>query len=154
MRAAVSAASTARIGRRAGIIAFAIPVAGLTALWSFQILRVVFAAPSDQGVTDCHAGVFGLERAVRRARDAAASEPNGERAALSRFRTALAPEWDLREGVEAACANDAPGLAALKEIDALRYAEEHAVRYEAGAVAAQRRRTNDSVRDLRGPHPQ
>jgi hypothetical protein len=151
MRPEVSAASTARIGRRAGIIAFAIPVAGLTALWTFQILRVVFAAPAAQGVTDCHEGVLGLDRAVHRAREAAAREPNGERAALSRFRGALAPEWDRRDGVALACANDARAISALREIDALRYAEEHAVRYEAGAVAAQRRRTDDSVRVLRGP---
>lgn len=154
MRAAGSAASTARLGRRAGIIAFALPVAGLTALWSYQILSVVFAAPSDQGVADCRTGALELERAVRRARAAAALEPNGESAALARFREGLRPEWDQREGIEFACSNDGAGKAALREIDALRYAEEHAVRYEAGAVAAQRRRTDESVRDLRGPHSQ
>lgn len=150
MREGSSSTSTARLGRRVGIIAFAIPVAGITALWSFQILGVVFAAPPEATVA-CKDGLLGLEQAVRRARQAAAGEPNGERAALDSFRAALRPEWDHRPGLERACDDDPRTRAALREIDALRYAEEHAVRYEAGAVADQRRRTDDLVRELRGP---
>jgi hypothetical protein len=150
MREGSSSNSTARFGRRVGIIAFAIPVAGITAIWSFQILGVVFAT-APEATVGCNEGLLGLERAVRRARQAAAGEPNGERAALERFRTALRPEWDRRPGLERACDGDRRTRATLREIDALRYAEEHAVRYEAGAVADQRRRTDDLVRELRGP---
>jgi hypothetical protein len=150
MREGSSSNPTARFGRRVGIIAFAIPVAGITAIWSFQILGVVFAT-APEATVGCNEGLLGLERAVRRARQAAAGEPNGERAALERFRTALRPEWDRRPGLERACDGDRRTRATLREIDALRYAEEHAVRYEAGAVADQRRRTDDLVRELRGP---
>jgi hypothetical protein len=150
MREGSPSTSTARFGRRAGIIAFAIPVAGITAIWSFQILGVVFASPPEATV-GCKDGLLGLQGAVQRARQAAAGEPNGERAALERFRAALRPEWDHRPGLERACDATPRALATLREIDALRYAEEHAVRYEAGAVADQRRRTDDLVRELRGP---
>ena len=137
-----------RLGRRAGIIAFAIPVAGITALWSLQILTVVFGS-HPAGSASCREGLLALDRAVARARDAAAREPNGERAALERFRAALSPEWDERPGLDAACRGDRRTASLLREIDALRYAEEHAVRYEAGAVADQRRRTGDLVRELK-----
>jgi hypothetical protein len=125
-------------------------VAGITAIWSLQILRVVFGG-AEQAQVGCREGLLGLESAIHRARQAAAREPDGERAALASFRRALSPEWDLRSGLEHACNTDPKTRAALLEIDALRYAEEHAVRYEAGAVAAQRRRTNDLLRELRGP---
>lgn len=143
--------AAARIGRRAGIIAFALPVAGITAIWSVQILRVVFESSGPGATAQCRPTLLGLERAVRRARTAAAQEANGERAALARFRESLRPEWDQRAGLDRACADDSATRAALREIDALRYAEEHAVRYEAGAVAAQRRRTHELMRDLTGP---
>ena len=50
------------------------------------------------------------------------------------------PEWDSRASLESVCGSDAKTRAALAEIDALRYAEEHAVRYEAVGLAPQRRR--------------
>jgi len=148
MRDAAPLTRLQRLGRRAGIIAFALPVAGITALWSLQILTVVFGS-APAGNVDCREGLLGLDRAVQRAREAAAREPNGERAALERFRAALSPEWDARPGLDGACRGDRSTASLLREIDALRYAEEHAVRYEAGAVAAQRRRTGDLVRELK-----
>jgi hypothetical protein len=77
-----------------------------------------------------------------RARLAAAEEIHGERAALVQFRTALEPEWKSREAVGQACRGDSTAERALSELDALRYAEEHAVRYEAVALANQRRRAD------------
>jgi len=71
---------------------------------------------------------------------AAASAAGDERAALGRFRAALEPEWASRPSLDSACSSDDKTLAALAEIDALRYAEEHAVRYEAVGLAPQRRR--------------
>ena len=149
MRDGPPSEKVARIGRRAGVVAFAIPVAGFTAWWSIQILTAVFGS-TGVATVPCTDGLIGLERAVHRAREAAADEANGERAALARFRTALAPEWLQRKGLESACDEDPRTRTALREIDALRYAEEHAVRYEAGAVADQRRRTDDLMRELRG----
>jgi hypothetical protein len=148
MREAAPLPRINRLGRRAGVIAFAIPVAGTTLLWSLQILGVVFGS-AEAGPVGCREGLLGLDHAIRRAREAAAREPNGERAALERFRAALSPEWDGRPGLEAACRGDLRRASVLREIDALRYAEEHAVRYEAGAVADQRRRTGDLVRELK-----
>jgi hypothetical protein len=63
-----------------------------------------------------------------------------ERAALKRYRGALEPEWSERKAVEAACAGDVAGRKRLKDVIALRYAEEHAVRYESLGLAPLRRR--------------
>lgn len=145
-----ASAPVARLGRRLGILAFAVLVASVTANWSFQILRQVFWAESPPRAVSCREGLLELERAIARARSAAAFEARGERAALASFRDALEPEWHYRGAVAQACREDALGRAALSELDALRYAEEHAVRYEAGAVAAQRRRAEAILRELRG----
>ncbi|HLV68971.1 MAG TPA: hypothetical protein VKY73_24305 [Polyangiaceae bacterium] len=143
-------APVARLGRRLGIVAFAVLVASVTATWSLQILDQVFWTEGPPSDVSCRDGLLELERAITRARTAAAFEARGERAALARFRGALEPEWERRDAVARACREDALGRAALSEIDALRYAEEHAVRYEAGAVAAQRRRAEAILRELRG----
>ena len=129
-----------RTGRRIGIAIFALIVTGATATWTIQILFAVFAPPVQAVATDCHDGTRALLVAVRRARLAAASESGDERAALGRFRAALEPEWSTRTSLDSVCRQDAKALAALTEIDALRYAEEHAVRYEAVGLAPQRRR--------------
>ena len=129
-----------RSGRRAGIAVFSLIMVTATASWTYQILRAVFAPPILTVATECRTGTRGLLVAVRRARVAAASESGDERAALARFRAALEPEWDARASLESLCGSDAKTRGALAEIDALRYAEEHAVRYEAVGLAPQRRR--------------
>jgi len=129
-----------RTGRRIGIAIFGLIVSGATATWTIQILYAVFAPPIQAVATECHGGTRDLLRAVRRARTAAASESGNERAALGRFRAALEPEWSTRASLDSVCRQDPKAWAALTEIDALRYAEEHAVRYEAVGLAPQRRR--------------
>jgi hypothetical protein len=129
-----------RAGRRVGIVLFALIVGGATATWTIQILLAVFAPPLLAVAKGCQSGTRELLVAVRRARSAAAAESGGERAALQRFRAALSPEWNSRTSLTALCQADPKGRAALTEIDALRYAEEHAVRYEAVGLAPQRRR--------------
>ena len=129
-----------RLGRRVGIAVFGLIVSGATATWTIQILFAVFAPPVEAIAKECHGGTRGLLVAVRRARLAAASENGDERAALARFRAALEPEWSTRTSLDTVCASDPKAKAALTEIDALRYAEEHAVRYEAVGLAPQRRR--------------
>ena len=135
------AARRRRIGQRAGVVVFAAIFAGATLLWTVQILGTVWgtAAASPAG---CAGGTARLEQAVERARLAYAStaEDEDERAALARYRGALEPEWSERKAVEAACAADTTGRKRLKDVIALRYAEEHAVRYESLGLAPLRRR--------------
>lgn len=138
--AVARAARLRRTGRRVGIAVFGVIVVSCTATWTFQILRDVFSPPNLTVAAECKSGARGLLVAVRRARLAAAAETGDERAALARFRAALEPEWDSRASLEGVCGSDAKTHAALAEIDALRYAEEHAVRYEAVGLAPQRRR--------------
>ncbi len=129
-----------RTGRRVGIAVYALIVVAVTAIWTGEILFAVFAPPVVAVAADCHAGTRRLLMAVRRARMAAATETGDERAALARFRAVLEPEWSTRTSLNAICQPDPKAQAALTEIDALRYAEEHAVRYEAVGLAPQRRR--------------
>jgi hypothetical protein len=129
-----------RTGRRAGIAIFGAIMVTFTAVLTLQILRAVFSPDIVAVATKCRPGLRGLVVAVRRARLAAASESGDERAALGRFRSALRPEWDSRASLDEVCASDHQARAALAEIDALRYAEEHAVRYEAVGLAPQRRK--------------
>jgi len=128
-------------GRRAGIAIFSAIFTGATLLWTIQILTTVWgsAPPSPAG---CASGTASLEQAVERARLAYAklAGDEDERAALGRYRSALEPEWTERKAVEAACQNDPAGKKRLKDVIALRYAEEHAVRYESLGLAPLRRR--------------
>ena len=129
-----------RTGRRVGVAIFALIVGGATAVWTTQILIAVFAPPIERVAQDCRGGTRDLLAAVRRARLAAAAESGDERAALARFRAALEPEWGARTSLDSICQHEPKARVALSEIDALRYAEEHAVRYEAVGLASQRRR--------------
>ena len=128
-------------GRRAGATIFGTIFTAATLLWTFQILSAVWgsAPPSPAG---CAGGTVSLERAAERARQAYAllSGDEDERTALARYRNALEPEWAQRKAVEAACRSDQAGLKRLKDVIALRYAEEHAVRYESLGLAPLRRR--------------
>jgi hypothetical protein len=134
------------LGRRVGIAIFTAIFAGATAIWTVQILTTVWgtAPPSPAG---CAGGTASLERAVERARLAYAvlSGEEDERAALARYRGALDPEWGEQKAIEAACAGDAAGKKRLKDVIALRYAEEHAVRYESLDLAPLRRRLKGTL---------
>jgi hypothetical protein len=129
------------MGRRVGIAIFTTIFAGATLLWTIQILTTVWgsAPPSPAG---CAGGTASLQRAVERARLAYAVQAGDEdeRASLARYRNALEPEWEQRKAVEAACQGDEAGRKRLKDVIALRYAEEHTVRYESLDLAPLRRR--------------
>jgi hypothetical protein len=129
-----------RLGRSIGIAVFGLIIGGATVIWSIQILYAVFSPPVLAVAKECRGGTRDLLSAVRRASLAAAAETGDERAALGRFRAALEPEWSTRASLDSVCKADRQAQAALAEIDALRYAEEHAVRYEAVGLAPQRRR--------------
>ncbi|HLV22414.1 MAG TPA: hypothetical protein VKZ49_16085 [Polyangiaceae bacterium] len=131
-----------RRGRRAGILVFALLVGGFTVVCSIQIIVQVWDLGGSGAVAPgigCREGVSDLLTAIRRARRGAAAETGGEHAALQRFRQALGPEWQLRPALDEHCAQDPAAQRALKAIDRVRYAEEHAVRYESADLARRRR---------------
>ncbi|HEV8551122.1 MAG TPA: hypothetical protein VGQ57_18870 [Polyangiaceae bacterium] len=150
-----------RLGRRVGIAIFAVLVAAPTLIWTWQIMRALFyPEPSvtlvgpapGAGPPSCRAGLLGLLEGIERARDAGRSDSTGERQSLSRFRAALGPAWDHRSKLDALCEGQGEGRDRLREIDALRYAEEHAVRYEATALAHQRQRARELEQTLSRQH--
>jgi hypothetical protein len=129
-----------RNGRRAGILAYGVIVGGFTVVCAAQIINQVWGSrPASSSSVDCRAGVRGLIAAVRRSRHAARIETAGERAAVDRFRAALRPEWTTRNDLAQHCKDDRLALRALREVDRLRFAEEHAVRYESVDLARRRR---------------
>jgi hypothetical protein len=139
---------SARLGRRLGIGVFALLVSVPTAVWSIQIMQAVWAPEPGPAPSSCASGLRGLIAAVERARKAVQEASSGEREGIAAFRGALHPEWDSRGAIAVACASDARGAAMLREIDGLRYAEEHAVRYEAESLARQRRRAGSLLGEL------
>ncbi len=137
------------MGRRGGIAVYSLVVVVFTAVASIQVILqvwppIAFDVPAG---ASCRPALKGLLTAVKRARAAAAASSDGERAALQQFRSTIAPEWAIRGSLEEVCAGDPAALKALKLVDRLRYAEEHAVRYEAGDVASLRR-TVDQLEPL------
>jgi hypothetical protein len=142
-----------RRGRTAGHALFALIVTTFTAVWSVQILLQVTTPDHEATDLECRPGVRELLIAVRHARRAAAEETGGERAALQRFRTTLRPAWSSRDQLTDLCQHDPEALRALREVDLLRYAEEHAVRYEAVELARRRRRIRAVEAHLFGASP-
>lgn len=129
-----------RRGRTLGIALFAAIVTSITVAWSAQIILQVWTPPQEPTELSCREGFQALLAAVERARSVAALETGGERESLARFRDALNPEWLQRRPIGEECRDDEKALRALRALDRLRYAEEHAVRYEAMDVASRRRR--------------
>ena len=93
----------------------------------------------------CQQGLRALFDALARAREAGAGSDGGEDAALARFRGALAPEWAHRDEVASRCRASARDEGTLDAIERLRYAEEHAVRREAGELAPLRRKVQSII---------
>lgn len=138
-----------KLGKRLGIGVFAAFVSIPTALWTLQIMRAVWSPPPGPAPKSCPAGVVGLLDALDRAKAAVNEASQGEREGLRQFRKSLLPEWASRGAVAEIC-RDRPGSEALlREIDGLRYAEEHAIRYEASALMGQRLKVRELTRDLR-----
>lgn len=128
----------------------------LTAGASAQILLAVFAPPGGTaGQANCRDGVRALLAGVYRARGSAAARGEGEREALAAFRRALEPEWSHAAAIATACrqGRDGAALAAFRQVELLRYAEEQAVRYEALDLSLLRRRAPALVGSLAPPQP-
>jgi hypothetical protein len=128
-----------RRGRTLGAAALGLLVTTFTVVCSIQIIQQAWQEPEAEAAVACRPGIMNLITAVRRARSAAANGTGGEREAMKRFREALLPEWSLRPGLARRCAGDPEATRALGAVDRLRYAEEHALRYEALDVAGRRR---------------
>ena len=137
-----------RRGRRAGTVLLGVIVTTFTAVCSVQIIEQAWARPESPAPLDCRDGLHDLIAAVKRAREAAATVTGGEREAIAQFRHALEPEWSMRPGLADRCKADPRALGALEELDRLRFAEEHALRYEAVDVASRRRRVDALSREL------
>jgi len=137
-----------RLGRRIALALFALLVSVPTLVWTLQIMAALFFRPIGPTPASCDRGLLDLLHAVERARAAARAQSSGERASLAHFRAALEPEWSARPALDLLCQPIPRDAARLREVDALRYAEEHAVRYEATALAGQRQRARELERQL------
>jgi hypothetical protein len=141
----VRSSPRARGRRIAAIMYWALVVAVCVAGAGQVSWQVLHASAPPAPYRSCREGLRALHDAVVRARDAAAHTDTGEDAALARFRDALQPEWTYRDGVAALCHPSPGDEGALDAIERLRYAEEHAVRREAGELAPLRRRVQAIV---------
>jgi hypothetical protein len=149
---AVAGEAARRVGRRAGLLVFSALVVSFTAVCAAQIVWQVWGAKPEQQLEDCRKELLGLIAALERASSAAAAE-RGERAAVRRFRAELEPEWSHVPGLDSACGSEPGGAHALREIERLRYAEEHAVRYESVEVARRRRKVSEIADQLQRGAP-
>lgn len=134
--------------RSCGLAVIGVLAVALTSSATFQILHETLfpgAAPSE---LSCDEGLNRLYSSIQRAREQAAKQLAGERAALADFRAALEPEWSEAASIRARCRLDSKkqGLDALRLVELLRYAEERAVRYEALDLARLRRTTPEALR--------
>ena len=134
------------LGRRLGAVLYWAMVVAVCVTGAAEVTWQVHFAPAPAApYATCHDGLRALFGALVRARDAASNTEAGEDAALARFRDALQPEWQYRDGVASRCRAAAKDEGALDAIERLRYAEEHAVRREAGELAPLRRRVQAIV---------
>jgi hypothetical protein len=152
MKAADPKELVRRRGRRAGIAVFGVIVAGVTAWWTSQIILQVWPRPSESeaSAVECRPALRDLLASVSTARAVAAQETESEQASLEAFRNSLAGAWKKRPLLDRACAGDARAQVMLREIDELRYAEEHAVRYEAVRLSPERKRATAIAEELGG----
>jgi hypothetical protein len=136
-------------GRRIALTVYYAMVALVGGAVAVEItLQVFFEPRAAPPYATCHDGLRALHGALDRAREAAARSEGGEDDALARFRGALEPEWGHRDGVAARCQGAARDEGTLDAIERLRYAEEHAVRREAGELAPLRRSVERKVQAL------
>jgi hypothetical protein len=137
-----------QLGRTLGIAFFGVVVVAFTAIWSTEICLQVWAPPIQPLTVGCAAGTLQLAEAVDAARLATSEEP-GEQPALARFRAVVAPVWAMRPALGKACGKDPAAMRQLREVDRLRYAEEHAVRYGAVDLAKRRQEVKHLIPSLR-----
>ena len=142
-----------RRGRRALLAVYYAIILGISIASTVEITRQVFYVKVEPSpYRSCREGLLALSTAVERARRAAPGT-DGEDAAISRFREALEPDWSRRDAVALSCRGREQDEGALDAIERLRYAEEHAVRREAGDLAPLRRKVQAIVEKDLSPPP-
>jgi hypothetical protein len=130
----------ARRGRTIAVVTFYGLLGAFCIACTIQVALQVFAVPlRTSPFASCQEGLAALAAGVERARDSAPGT-DGEDRAIERFRRALEPDWGYRDGIAASCKGSPEDERSLDAIERLRYAEEHAVRREAGDLAPLRRR--------------
>lgn len=139
-----------RRGRNWGGLIFLVLITVPTLTWASQVIRQAFDAPNADGL-DCETGLTELLAGLDRARASATPAPN-EDEALAAFRASLGPAWASPRRVRAACQGNPSRLAEFGKIERLRYAEEHAVRYETRGLSADRIAVEKIRREL-APKP-
>lgn len=132
-----------RRGRSLGALIFGLLIAIPTAVWATQVILQAFETPDAEGL-DCKAGLVALLEGLDQARASAVPATN-EDEALEAFRQNLGTAWTAPRRVRAACLRDPERLAQFGKIERLRYAEEHAVRYQTRGLSADRNAV-DSIR--------
>ena len=128
---------------------FGLLIAVPTAVWATQVIMQAFDAPEADGL-DCKAGLVALLEGLDQARASAHPAAN-EDEALSAFRQNLGPEWTTARRVRTACTKDPARLAQFGKIERLRYAEEHAVRYQTRGLSADRNAVDKIRHELASP---
>ncbi len=128
-----------RTGRRIGIAAFAVIMATFVVVCSTQILYQGFHVSKGELGSNCHLSLRQLITDIRQARAAAEVEVLGERAAMAKFRSAMALSRVNAHSIEAECRSDSWATGALQAVIEWRWAEENAVRYESVDLAPSRR---------------
>jgi hypothetical protein len=141
-----------RRGRAAGYLALGLLVSAFTAFCTVEIITQAWAEPANPPNVSCRDGLRGLLTALDRARAVAGREGHDTRDAVFSFRAALAPQWDHHESVRRRCATSQVTEKAYRQIAQLRFAEEHAVRYQASDLSEHRRRVN-KMKNALGLHP-
>lgn len=143
--AAPKSASGRKRSRALAVIVYYASIVTLCIAATTQITLQVFYQPRVPApYASCHQGLSALVSAVERARKVAPGN-DGEDPAIERFRTALNPEWGYIDSISDACRGSIKDEGALDAIERLRYAEEHAVRREAGDLAPLRRKVQAIV---------
>lgn len=130
-------------GRRIALVIYYGLVVFVCLAGAVQVTRQVLWNPIRSApFSDCREGMAALVRALERARTAAPGN-DGEDLAVERFRNALEPEWSYWDSIAQSCQGNVERERALDAIKRLRYAEEHAARWEAGDLAPLRRRVQE-----------
>lgn len=140
-----------KTGRRIGTGLFALFVGTFTIVCSVEVLHQGFFPRADASMpetVECRAGLQALVSSLASARTRAAASTPGERTRLAQFRGALGATWQNRYYIERRCQSDAWALKALERIDELRWAEEHAVRYESADLAPSRQQVAEIEKAL------
>lgn len=123
--------------RLVGTLVFGTVVALLTAVFSVQIIQQAWSTGSSPTSPGCHDGLRSLLISLERARQSAARH-TGELEAVAAFRAELAEVWETEGQLRSACASEPRAVDLLGRINALRYAEEQAVRRDAHELARAR----------------